>query len=312
MSAECDVLVVGGGPAGLSAALVLARARRSVLVADTGEPRNASAGHVHGFLSRDGISVAELLATGAAEVRRYGGEVTNGEVVSIEGERGGFTSTLADGRTVLSRRILLATGLADELPPIPGMSQRWGRDVLHCPYCHGWEFAGQPIGVLGGRGATLAEALLMPQWSNDIVILVHEIPPDHLSPRVRDKLEVRGVKVIEGHVSELTISDDKLTGVKMSNGTAVALAALMVFPLCRPRTQLLDGLGAEVNHLGAAKVDDHGRTTVPGVWAAGNAVDAAALVVNAASAGSRAAASINSDLASEEIQIDLRVKVRRQ
>lgn len=160
---EYDVVVVGGGAAGLSAAMVLARARRRVAVVDGGEPRNAPAEHVHGFLSRDATSPAHLLEAGRGEVVGYGGEVIEGQVRGIKhGREHGFVVRLADGRALTTRGVLVTTGLRDELPEVPGVRERWGNDVLHCPYCHGYEVRDAPIGVLGGhvRELSLHQALL--------------------------------------------------------------------------------------------------------------------------------------------------------
>ena len=163
-----DVVVAGGGAAGLSGALMLARSRRSVVVIDAGAPRNAPAAGVHGFLSQDGIRPGELLERGRDEVRRYGGQVVPGEVGTVTREERGFTVTLATGRAVRARRLLVATGLADELPDIPGLRARWGRDVVHCPYCHGWEVRDQAIGVLASGPLSVHQALLFRQLSADV------------------------------------------------------------------------------------------------------------------------------------------------
>ena len=166
-----DVVVVGGGAAGLSAALVLGRARRRVAVVDAGAPRNAPAAHMQGFLSRDGMPPADLLAAGRAEVTGYGVELIDDQVVGIEP---GFFVRLAGGRVLLrARRILVTTGVRDELPNIPGARQRWGRDLLHCPYCHGWEIMNQPVGVLGTQPGSVQHALLVRQWSDDVVFFAH-------------------------------------------------------------------------------------------------------------------------------------------
>jgi thioredoxin reductase len=157
---EYDVVVIGGGAAGLNGALMLARARRSVLVVDAGAPRNAPAAGVHGFLSRDGISPAELLEIGRAEVRKYGGAILAGEVMATAGEIGRFTVTLADGTPIGARRLLVTTGLVDELPDLPGLRARWGRDVVHCPYCHGWEIRDQAIGILATGPMSVHQALM--------------------------------------------------------------------------------------------------------------------------------------------------------
>jgi thioredoxin reductase len=155
---ECDIVVVGGGAAGLSAALVLVRARRTVAVVDAGTPRNAPAAHMHGFLTRDGMPPRELLAAGRAEVSGYGGRLIDDTVVAIEP---GFHVRLASGVHLRTRRILVATGLRDELPDLPGVRERWGRDLLHCPYCHGYEVRDQPLGVLGGTPEAVQHALLV-------------------------------------------------------------------------------------------------------------------------------------------------------
>jgi thioredoxin reductase len=167
---EDDVLVVGGGAAGLSAALVLLRARRTVVVVDAGRPRNAPAAHMHGFLSRDGMPPADLLAAGRAEVSSYGGRLIDDTVVGVEP---GFQVRLASAAPVRARRILVATGLRDELPDVPGVRERWGRDLLHCPYCHGYEVRDQPLGVLGGSPEAVQHALLVRQWSPDVILFPH-------------------------------------------------------------------------------------------------------------------------------------------
>jgi thioredoxin reductase len=183
-----DVMVVGGGAAGLSAALVLGRARRRVAVIDAGAPRNAPAAHLQGFLSRDGISPADLLAAGRDEVTGYGVELLSDLVLAIDP---GFVVRLAGGRTVTSRRILMAMGVGDELPDVPGVRQRWGKDLLHCPYCHGWEVRDQPLGVLGALPGSAQHALLVRQWSDDVVFFVHTYD---LMPAEQRQLEARGIR----------------------------------------------------------------------------------------------------------------------
>src|SRR5690242_6519983 len=187
------VVVVGGGAAGLSAALVLGRARRRVAVIDAGEPRNAPAAHMQGFLSRDGMPPSELLACGRDEVRRYGVELVDDRVV---GAAGGFTLTLASGRTVEARHVLLTTGAVDELPDVGGARERWGRDLLHCPYCHGWEVRDQPLGVLG----SVEHAHLIRQWTDDLILFTDGLA---LEPRDRDALTERGIGIVDGAVERL-------------------------------------------------------------------------------------------------------------
>lgn len=292
-----EVIVIGGGAAGLSAALVLGRARRRVAVVDGGEPRNAPAEHMHGYLSRDGMSPAELLVAGRAEAAAYGVELIAGHVASLEP---GFAIALADGETLEARRLLLATGATDELPPIPGVPERWGKDFLHCPYCHGWEVRDQPLGVLGTSSGSVEHALLIRQWTDDLIFFTHT---HDLTGPEREELEVRGIRVIEGEVRELVVEDDQLSGVVLGDGRAVERAALFVRPAMRPRLRgLLEKIGCETDDLGFVRVDTAGRTSIPGVWAAGNVANPRAQVITAAGEGSAAAISINADLVEEDVR----------
>jgi thioredoxin reductase len=301
-NARYDVVVIGGGAAGLSAALVLGRARRRVAVVDSGAPRNAPAAHMHGFLSRDGMPPADLLAVGREELAAYGVEVTRGRVVSVEP---GFTLALADGGTLEARRLLIATGATDELPPIPGLRQRWGKDFLHCPYCHGWEVRDRPLGVLGTGTGSVEHAQLIRQWSDDVVFFTHTYD---LTGAEREQLEARGIRIVDGAVRALVVQDDRLRGVVLGDGRTVERGALFVRPDIRPRLDgLVEQLGIEVDDARFVRVDDTGRTSVPGVWAAGNVANPRAQVITAAGEGSAAAISINADL----VQEDLRNAVRR-
>jgi thioredoxin reductase len=295
-----DVVVVGGGAAGLSAALVLGRARRRVAVVDAGAPRNAPAAHMQGFLSRDGMPPSELLAAGRAEVARYGVELVAGRVASAAPATDGFTVDLADGTALAARRLLVATGLGDELPDIPGMWERWGRDLLHCPYCHGWEVRDQPLGVIGSVPESVQFALLVRQWSDDVCFLAHTRA---VSAEERAMLDARGIEVVEGTIARLVVADDQLTGVELDDGRIVARAAVFVRPAIRPHLDgLLPSLGCELDDAGFPVVDATGRTTVAGVWAAGNAADPRAQVITAAGEGSAAAIAINADLVAEDVE----------
>jgi len=296
-SMRYDVVIVGGGAAGLSAALVLGRARRGVAVVDAGSPRNAPAAHMQGFLSRDGMPPAELLAAGRAEVRGYGVELIEDRVIGIEA---GFAVRLAGGRVLEARRILVAVGVRDELPEIPGVRERWGRDLLHCPYCHGWEVRDQPLGVLGTRPDAVQHALLVRQWSDDVVFFAHtlDLRPDDLA-----RLEARGVQVAPGTVARLVIDADRLTGVELHDGRLIPRSAVFIRPVNVPHADgLLAGLGCDVDHAGFAVVDTTGRTSTPGVWAAGNVVDPRFQVITSAGAGSAAAIAINADLVEDDVE----------
>ncbi len=295
-----DVIVVGGGAAGLSAALVLGRARRRVAVIDAGHPRNAPAAHMQGFLSRDGMPPAELLAVGRREVAGYGVEVVDDRVVSATPD---LEVVVASGRTLRARRVLVATGVTDHLPDIPGVRERWGKDLLHCPYCHGWEVRDQPLGVLGTLPGSVEHALLVRQWSDDVVFFEHTYRLDHDERR---QLAARGITVEAGAVTRLVIAD-ALSGVEIDGERIVARAAVFVRPGNVPHD---DGLAASLAYdtdgAGFAVADATGRTTNPLVWAAGNAVDPRAQVITSAGAGSAAAIAINADLVREDVDIALR------
>jgi thioredoxin reductase len=286
---DYDVVVVGGGAAGLSAALVLARARRTVAVVDAGAPRNAPAAHMHGFLSRDGSSPRELLAAGRAEVAGYGGSLLQDTVVGLAP---GFHVRLAGGSALRARRIVVATGLRDELPDIPGVRERWGRDLLHCPYCHGYEVRDQPLGVLGGTPEAVQHALLVRQWSPDVILFPHS---DAVGPAQREPLTARGIGVVEGAVTRLVVDDDRLQGVELAEGSVIPRTAVFVRPRFVPNADLLAGLGCAVDQYGWVVHDPVGRTTVAGVWVAGNAADPRAQVITAAVA-------LNADLVDEDVK----------
>ncbi|MFF0886229.1 NAD(P)/FAD-dependent oxidoreductase [Streptomyces sp. NPDC003456] len=298
MTEKYAVVVVGGGAAGLSAALVLGRARVRTLVVDAGEPRNAPAAHMQGYLSRDGMPPAEFLAAGREEVARYGVEQVRDRVVEVGRDRD-FTVVLAGGRTVRARRLVVATGLADELPDVPGLAERFGRDVLHCPFCHGWEVRDEPFGVLAASPASVHQALMVSQWSKDVRFFLHRVAEEELTDVDLRRLSAAGVEVVPGEVAGLVVEDDRLTGVRLADGTVHARSVLFAGPRPVPRTGLLERLGAELHEtpFGAYPVvDATGLTTVPGVWAAGNAIGFAEQVVHAASGGYRAAAAIVGDL----------------
>jgi thioredoxin reductase len=297
---QYDVAVIGGGAAGLSAALVLSRARRKVLVVDAGAPRNAPATHMHGYLSRDGLPPGDLLAAGRNEAMHYGADIVVGTVTDLVPDGGSeFSVLLANGQRISTRRLLVTTGLRDELPDIPGLRDRWARDVLHCPYCHGHEVRDRQLGVLGGSPGAVRYAQIVRQWTHD---LVYFTPPDTLTPAERTQLVARAIGLVEGVIDQLVIDDDRLRGVQMDDGRVVPRDALFVPPRFIPTNQLLVGLGCDVDADGWVTTDSTGRTSVPGVWAAGNVVDPRAQVITAAAAGSAAAIALNADLVEDEVR----------
>ncbi|MET9958621.1 FAD-dependent oxidoreductase [Streptomyces sp. NPDC006326] len=327
---QFDVVVVGGGAAGLAGALTLARARRSVLVLDSGSPRNAPAAHLHGYLGRDGESPAELLAGGRKEVTGYGGAIRSGAagtaVAADPQPGGGFLVRCADGAAVRAGRLLLATGLEDRLPELPGLRERWGREVLHCPYCHGWEVGGMPLAVLASGPVAVHQAQLWRQWSDRVTLLAHTWTPTAAD---RELLAALGIAVVEGEVTGLVVTGEgdleadgggedgggrsggggRLVGVRLAGGGSVDCAALVVAPWFGARAGVAASLGLPVTTLerdgvavGTCVEADPvtGATALPGVWAAGNLVNPVDQLSGAAAAGVRAAVAINTDLIEAE------------
>jgi thioredoxin reductase len=297
-----DVVVIGGGAAGLNGAIMLTRSRRRVVVADAGEPRNAPAEGVHGMLGHDGVPPAQLLARGRDEVRRYGGEILDGRVTGAEHEDGVFAVTLADGRELRARRLLVTTGLVDELPDVPGVRERWGHDVIHCPYCHGYEVRDQQIGVLATNANAMHQTLLFRQLSHDVVLFTNG---HDLAPEQREQLLALAIGVVEGPVGGLVVEDDRLVGVHLADGRNVPRQAVVVATQMVARAGFLADLGltAAPHPSGMGEhlvVDASGRTDVPGVWAAGNVTDLSAQVGGSAAQGAWAAAQLNMDLVTED------------
>ena len=298
---EYDVVVVGGGAAGLSAALVLARARRRVAVVDAGEPRNAPAQHMHGFLSRDGFPPAELLRLAREEVTGYGADIVAGRVSDVRptsDDAPRFDVQLADGDVISARRLLVATGLRDVLPDIPGVRERWGRDLLHCPYCHGYEVRDRPLGVIGGTPEAIAHAHLVRQWSPDVVLFTHDTD---LAEADREALIARAIGVVDGPVARLLVEDDALTACRARRrARRPSGCCLRAAPDGAPQRRP-DHLGCAIDDNGWIVADATGRTSVPGVWVAGNVANPRAQVITAAGEGSTAAIAINADLVDEDV-----------
>jgi thioredoxin reductase len=302
---EVDVVVVGGGAAGLSAATVLARSRRDVVVLDTGEPRNAPADGVHAFLGHDGVPPHELLARGRAELEGYGGRVEPVEAVgaTVRGERVEVRG--ADGRVWAGRHVVVTTGAVDVLPDVPGLREQWGRGVVHCPYCHGWEVRDRHVVVLATSPAAVHQAGLFAQLTDRLTVLVHE--PSALDDAARDRLVRLGVEVADGPATALVECEGALHGVETAQGV-VRADAVVVASVVEARSRVLEDLDVAVVDLemfGAVaarhvEVDPMGRTSVPRVWAAGNVAEPMAQVVMVAAAGTRVGAVVNAELVAED------------
>ena len=295
-----DVVIVGGGPAGLSAALSLGRARRRVIVVDAGEPRNLTAAHMHGVLGHDGLSPLRLLELGRKEIAGYGVRLIHGEVTAARTHGPDIEVDTASG-TIRTRRLLVATGLDDELPDIPGLREQWGRGVVVCPYCDGWEHRADVIGIVATSPRSIEQAQLLRQWSDRIVYF-----PNVIGDPAADELDAllrRGISIEPGSVTGLRIEDDRVTGVEL-DGRVVPVGVVFTGPTLRPRDGLLRSLGAATtdgpNDPWVA-IDDDGRTSVPGVWAVGNVVDARANVSVSLGLGSMVAGALISDLVGYDI-----------
>lgn len=285
-----DVVIIGGGPAGLSAALVLGRARRRVAVVDSGEPRNAAAHESHGFLTRDGVPPDELLRLGREEVTRYGVELVDDRVVSVAE---GFTVTLASGRELAARRLIVTAGVRDELPDVPGVAELWGDQVHFCPYCHGYEVHDDQVGVVAEGPLGVVKAVMLREWAPDVVLF----PGDYeLTDAEVATLDERGIGVEAGKVTRLAVTGGRLTGVDLADGRTVVRTAVFVNPVFRPKDTLLRELGCDLTEQGWVRVDPEGRTSVDGVWAAGNVVDPRAQLISSAGQGAATAVALNHDL----------------
>jgi thioredoxin reductase len=312
-----DAVVIGGGAAGLNGALILARSRRSVVVIDSGSPRNAPAEAVHGLLALDGTPPTEILRRGRGEARQYGGRVVPGEVVAAEPAAPSaagdlrFTVTLADGRSITARRILVATGLKDVLPEIPGLAEHWGHGVVHCPYCHGWEVRDEPIGVLATGPVSIDHAFLYRQLTEDLTYFTNGTDLDSDN---RARFAARGIRVIDTPVAEVVNDEDgALAGVRLADGQVVARRVLAVLAQLEIRAQGLEGLGLPLQDLpnkGRSFASGKaGITEVPGVWVAGNVTDLVAQVGASAAAGALAGADINRMLAIADTDAALQARL---
>ncbi|MGI4864759.1 MAG: NAD(P)/FAD-dependent oxidoreductase [Janthinobacterium lividum] len=305
MAFDYDVLIIGAGSAGLSAALTLGRCRRRVLLADGGAPRNAPSGAVHSFFTRDGIQPAALLHLGHEQLAPYPSvEVKELKIKSLTKQAHGFQATgeNAQGHPVqfTTRRILLATGVEDILPPLPGFRELWGSSVLHCPYCHGYEVRDQPLAVYGRGKAVVGLALLISRWSQDVVVVTDG--PGHLTDYARQRLRRQRILVREEPIARLVgTAQGGMRCVEFTDGTFLERTALFLHPPQEQRSPLAAELGARITAKGAVWVDKTAQTTVPGLYAAGDMVPGQQQALLAAASGSKAAICLNEALTKAEV-----------
>jgi thioredoxin reductase/SAM-dependent methyltransferase len=308
---EADVAVVGGGAAGLAAAIAMARSRRRVVVIDAGEPRNAPADGIHNALGNEGVPPRELLAKGRAEAESYGVLIVHGAATRAHGTIDDFTVEVDGGsRRVHARRVILATGLKDDLPDVPGVREAWGRTVLHCPFCHGWEVRDQHIAILAPDEVALHQVMLFRQLSKTVTVFLHEAADP--TPEQWAQLDALEVTVIRPRVERLVVDGTRVRSIEVDGGGSYDVDAVAVVPRFNARTELYEALGGEATVTPFGRqiaVDARGATAVPGVFAAGNAGEPMAMVVGSAASGVATGAAVHADLAFSDL--DRAVQARR-
>jgi thioredoxin reductase len=296
--ARVDVVVVGGGPAGLNAALNLGRGRRKVLLCDAGPPRNAAAVEVHGFVTRDGIPPGEFRRIAREQLRPYDVEVRDVRVTSIEREGSGFRVVLEGGREVVARRVLLATGMVDVMPDLPGYRELWGKALFQCPYCHGWEVKDRPWGVLATSEALVDFGMVLTAWSRDMVVFTQGAVT--VSAEKRLQLERAGVRLEERRILRLVSGSGEhpLEAVELEDGTRIRRDVLFARPPQR-QVPMVERLGLAVDEQGYLRVSPQGETSIPGIYAAGDLTTPIQAAVMAAAAGALAGGAMNHGLTLE-------------
>ena len=301
-----DAIVIGGGAAGLSTALLLGRARRRTLVLDAGSPRNRFAAHMHGVLGNEGAPPLDLLRRGAEEAAGYGVVLRTAEAVAVGDEEHGLMVALDDGSEERSRALVVTAGITDDLPSIPGLAERWGTSVLHCPYCHGWEVRDRRLAVLATSPASLHQAKMVRQWSSDVVLFSHGL--GSLDPVEERRLRARGVEIVASPVVEIVGDETSVSAIRTADDAVTAVDAVFTGGRPIPHDGFLDGLElARIDFphgLGSfVQVDPAGRTSHPRIWAAGNVVSPMATVPMSIGAGAAAGAAVNGALVEEDFHL---------
>lgn len=305
MTAALDVIVVGGGAAGLSAALTLGRARRRTLVLDAGEPRNAPSPASHGVFTRDGAPPAELLREARAQLASYETvSLCDAAALDARAVNGAFEVELANGARARGRRLLLALGVRDELPAIEGLAPLWGTRVLHCPYCHGWEVRDEPLAVHLSDRASVPLTTLLLGWSRDLLVCAEASAG--LSSDERQLLARRRVEVVESPLTRVEALDDGVT-LHFADGRAVPRRALFLRPPFAIGSPLPRALGCEISDAGTLRIGADHQTSVAGVYAAGDCAESTKQVLVAAASGQQAAMALNRDLAEADFRCDVPV-----
>jgi thioredoxin reductase len=295
-----DVIIAGGGPAGLSAALVLGRCRRSVLICDTNTPRSWASKEMHGFLTRDAIHPDRFREMGREDLARYPSvQFVESQITDASRRSDGtFAIVIGHDRIERCRKFLIATGLLDELPRIEGIVELFGRSVFQCPYCDGWEMRNEDIAVYGKRQRGMEMARAMTAWTDDIALLTDG--PSGLSAKDKDHLKRNGVTLYEERVSRLDGTDGHLHRIIFQSGTSIERTAMFFDTPTHPQSHLAEKLGCHLTRTGGVKCGKYEATSVPGVFVAGNLIKDVQLVIVAAAEGTRAAFGINRSLTRED------------
>lgn len=299
-----DVLIVGAGSAGLTAALVLGRSRKKVLVCDTGRPRNAPATEAHGVLSRDGTPPSEILRIGREQLVPYPSVVLKQHAIVeiLRSDPDGdypFSARLDDGSRVLARKILLAMGVKDELPNLPGVEELWGKSLFHCPYCHAWEVRDEPLAVLGNGPMAFHLSLLLTGWTSDLVVCTNG--QASFSSEERAKLEESGIAIDEKVISELDRTGERLRAIRFADGSELPRHGIFMPTRAVPEPALVRKLGCALTEAGYIQADEFGQTSVPSVFAAGDIVGMPHSVAIAMGRATMAAFKLNADLTNERL-----------
>lgn len=299
MPVDYDVIIVGGGPAGLSAALVLGRCLRRVLVCDAGDQRNIRSHGLHGYLTRDGILPPDFLRLAGEEVQGYGVELRVCTVMRTGMADRNFSVELMDGTHFVCRKLLLATGVVDKVPQVEGLRELYGKSVHHCPYCDGWEHRGSAIAIYGNGSGGMALALAMKNWSSNLLLFTDG--PSKLRSRERIRLSRNEVPVIETKIRRLEGSNGQLIAVHLEDGTVIPRDALFFSTGHEQRSKLAADLGCPLSIKGAVRTSRAQGTPVPGLYVAGDACHDMHYVIVAAAEGAKAAMAINKELMREEV-----------